>query len=198
MNPYHKEPSFLAINPKGLVPALEHHGKALYESHILLEYLEDAFPAHPAMRPADPYQVAKVRLALAHISTAVVPAFFGTLQAQSLEDQDKGREKLYAALRTLETSFFSSDGPYAQGAEFGLVDASIAPFLVRLYILEEHREFKAADAGGSFEQYVKDVLDRKSVRETTSERDAYRNQLGDAFLPTLETPLTAGVVQDVT
>ena len=32
------------LNPKGLVPAVENNGRAIAESTIILEYLEDAFP----------------------------------------------------------------------------------------------------------------------------------------------------------
>ncbi|KAJ7876127.1 glutathione S-transferase [Mycena olivaceomarginata] len=41
VNPYKKEKHFLDINPKGLVPTVEYHGKALYESLVLCEFFED-------------------------------------------------------------------------------------------------------------------------------------------------------------
>ena len=48
--PYKKGQDFLQVNPLGLVPALEDHGHSLYESDVLVEYLEDRYPAseqHP-------------------------------------------------------------------------------------------------------------------------------------------------------
>lgn len=39
-----KQPEFLAINPRGLVPALTDGDFALYESAAIVEYLEDAYP----------------------------------------------------------------------------------------------------------------------------------------------------------
>lgn len=42
--PYKKEEAFLKVNPLGLVPALEHGGKSLYESDVLVEYIEDLYP----------------------------------------------------------------------------------------------------------------------------------------------------------
>lgn len=44
VNPYHKSEELLSINPRGLVPTVEYEGKALYESSVLLEFLEDVFP----------------------------------------------------------------------------------------------------------------------------------------------------------
>ena len=46
----HLKPEFLKINPRGLVPVLVHDGDPIYESTIILEYLEDAFPQTP-LRP---------------------------------------------------------------------------------------------------------------------------------------------------
>src|SRR5688572_2909685 len=54
-------PAFLAINPKGVVPAIVHDGAAVIESTVILEYLEDAFPERP-LRPAAPLDRAQMRL----------------------------------------------------------------------------------------------------------------------------------------
>jgi len=54
-------PAYLKLNPKGVVPTLEHNGHIVPESSIILEYLEDAFPDH-SLRPKDPHDVARVRL----------------------------------------------------------------------------------------------------------------------------------------
>jgi glutathione S-transferase len=47
------EPWFLTINPEGQVPVLEHEGAIISQSSVILEYLEDAFPDAPPLRPAD-------------------------------------------------------------------------------------------------------------------------------------------------
>lgn len=53
-------PDYLSINPKAVVPALDHAGNIITESSIICEYLEDAFPAHP-LYPADPLARARLR-----------------------------------------------------------------------------------------------------------------------------------------
>lgn len=53
-------PTYLAINPQGLLPVLLHQGKMIYESTIILEYLEEQFPS-PALLPHDPYLRAQIR-----------------------------------------------------------------------------------------------------------------------------------------
>jgi len=55
-----KNPDVLAANPKGQVPVLKHGDLTLYDSTVILEYLEDAFPA-PPLYPSDVRERAKVR-----------------------------------------------------------------------------------------------------------------------------------------
>jgi glutathione S-transferase len=54
-------PQFLAMNPNGVVPALElAPGRFLHESSTICEYLDDVHP-EPPLRPADPYDRAVMR-----------------------------------------------------------------------------------------------------------------------------------------
>jgi glutathione S-transferase len=56
-----KHPDVLAVNPKGQVPVLVDGGLSLYDSTIILEYLEDAYP-EPPLFPDDPAERAQCRL----------------------------------------------------------------------------------------------------------------------------------------
>jgi glutathione S-transferase len=54
-------PEFLAMNPNGVVPALElAPGRFLYESSTICEYLDEIQP-EPPLRPVDPYERALMR-----------------------------------------------------------------------------------------------------------------------------------------
>lgn len=53
-------PDYLAVNPKGMVPALRHDGSIITESTLICEYLEDAFPL-PPLYPAAPLAKVAVR-----------------------------------------------------------------------------------------------------------------------------------------
>ena len=59
-------PEYLAMNPNAVVPTLVHDGRAIIESTVIMEYLEDAFPEHP-LRPADPYYNALARLLMGRL-----------------------------------------------------------------------------------------------------------------------------------
>ncbi len=56
----HLAPRFLALNPDGMVPVLEHEGLVLNESTVINEYLDDRFANRPLM-PADAAGRARVR-----------------------------------------------------------------------------------------------------------------------------------------
>ena len=55
------DPSYLRLNPNAVVPTLVHDGRAIVESNVILEYLDDAFPT-PPLRPAEPADRADMRL----------------------------------------------------------------------------------------------------------------------------------------
>ena len=55
------EPWFVAINPEGQVPVLDHDGFIVTHTTVINEYLEDAFTDAPALRPADPQGKARMR-----------------------------------------------------------------------------------------------------------------------------------------
>lgn len=60
-----KHPAVVAANPKGQVPVLvdgdRHRDLTLFDSTVILEYLEDAWPK-PPLYPADPRERAECRL----------------------------------------------------------------------------------------------------------------------------------------
>ncbi|KDQ50916.1 hypothetical protein JAAARDRAFT_41703 [Jaapia argillacea MUCL 33604] len=171
VNPYKKEKHFLAINPKGLVPAIEYKGQALYESLILSEFLEDAYPEYtPRLLPSDPFQKAQVRLQIDYIGKNVIPAFMRTVQAQQIEKQQEGLKDLYAGLKQVSERV---KGPFFLGEEFSLADVALAPWVVRDYIVAEHRGYKREEVGGGWKEYAEHIEKRESVLKTTSESQHY-------------------------
>lgn len=54
-------PEYRKLNPNAVVPTLVHDDKVIIESTLIIEYLDEAFPAPPLM-PRDPYRRAQARL----------------------------------------------------------------------------------------------------------------------------------------
>jgi maleylpyruvate isomerase len=67
-----KSDSYLALNPQGLVPALEVDGAVLTQSPAILEWLEEAHPAPPLL-PADLIDRAHVRAMAALVGCDIHP-----------------------------------------------------------------------------------------------------------------------------
>jgi glutathione S-transferase len=55
------DPAFVAVNPEGQVPVVDHDGAIITHTTVIAEYLEDAFPDTPSLRPADPLGAARMR-----------------------------------------------------------------------------------------------------------------------------------------
>lgn len=145
---------------------MEYRGTALYESLVLCEFFEDAFPDHkPHLLPSDPVARAQVRIWVDHVSKAFVPAFHRLLQSQEKDKQDAARQELYEATRTLMEKV---KGPYFLGEEFSLADVSIAPFILRDYVLAEHRDYKRSEVNEAWVKYAGIVENRDTVVRTMS------------------------------
>lgn len=67
-----KTQAYRALNPQGLVPALEVDGDVLTQSPAILEWIEETWPT-PALLPADPIERAKVRAFCAVIGCDIHP-----------------------------------------------------------------------------------------------------------------------------
>jgi glutathione S-transferase len=129
---------YLDINPIGRVPTLVlDDGRALPESEVICEYLEDAFP-DPPLRPADPWARARVRLISRlcdfYLVMAMVPLF--NASARSRKTWDAGR--IAAALAEVETAlgyveaYIGAEG-YAVGAKLTVADGALLPQLILAY-----------------------------------------------------------------
>ena len=59
--PEHLEPWYVKLNPVGVVPTLDHDGRIVIESNIIMEYLDELQPK-PSLRPDDLWERAQMRL----------------------------------------------------------------------------------------------------------------------------------------
>lgn len=70
----HKQPEYLAVNPRGKVPAIVDGGARLYESAAIVEYLEDAYPdSGERLFPRAPADRALVRRKICEADSYLAP-----------------------------------------------------------------------------------------------------------------------------
>ena len=119
----------LDLNPYNSVPTLVDRDLVLYDSRVIIEYLDERFP-HPPLMPVDPVTRAQFRLALYRIEKD-----WYSLAEDIAAGGD--RKPVARAVRALEESILSSVDIFAAkkfflSDEFSLVDCTIAPILWRL------------------------------------------------------------------
>jgi RNA polymerase-associated protein len=119
----------LDLNPYQSVPTLVDRDLVLYDSRVIIEYLDERFP-HPPLMPVDPVARAQFRVALYRIERDWYSL------AQQISDLTD-RKTAQHARKVLRDSILASADvfkakPYFLSDEFSLVDATIAPILWRL------------------------------------------------------------------
>lgn len=143
VNPYHKEESLLKLNPRGLVPTLQYDNKPLYESTVICEFLEEAYPDHgPKLLPEDVYERARTRIWTDFVTSRIIPAFHRFLQFQPISDKEGLEEKRQEFLSKLKefVNEMHLQGPFFLGSQPSLVDFVIAPWIVSTALtpMDEH------------------------------------------------------------
>ncbi|HXG53609.1 MAG TPA: maleylacetoacetate isomerase [candidate division Zixibacteria bacterium] len=131
-------PSYRAVNPQGLVPALEDGGRVLIQSLAIIEYLEERYP-RPPLLPRDPADRALVRAMALVIACEVHPIqnlrvlnFLRDRFHHSDEEVNAwARHWIDLGLSTLETMVVSvpSRGSFCFGGAPTMADICLIPQL---------------------------------------------------------------------
>lgn len=120
---------FLAISPNGKVPVLKVDDTPIFESAVILEYLDETTEG-PRLLASDPVERARQRMWISYISAVMSKGW----QFQAAGDEAKARalaEELRGHFAEL-TKQLPEGGPYWGGDTYTMVDAAIAPILQRL------------------------------------------------------------------
>lgn len=204
INPYKKDPSFLALNPRGLVPTLavprkSDNGssgttveqKPLFESTVICEYLDEAHSGGAfdggRMLPQEPYEKARARLWIDHITTRIIPSFYKLLQhtPEKPFTLDEARAELHKHIRSfVQEARPAEEGPWFLGRDFSLVDVMLAPWAKRLWLVDHYKEggtgIPTPGSGGDDEEvwarwkvWFDAIRERPSVQQTWSDDDVY-------------------------
>ncbi|KAF2087177.1 glutathione transferase omega-1 [Saccharata proteae CBS 121410] len=187
VNPYHKPDSLLKLNPRGLVPTLQYDNKPLYESTVIAEFLEDAYPQNePRLLPKDPYDKARMKIWSDFVTSRVIPSWHRFLQFQpgggeGEEGLERVRKEMLGYLREF-TAEMDKEGPFWAGKEPSMIDFVIAPWVVRSWVFDHFKggsgipkegESGDDDVWKRWRKYASAIENRKSVKETTSEKEHY-------------------------
>jgi len=116
------------LNPYNSVPTLVDRDLILYNSQIIMEYLDERFP-HPPLLPVYPVARARSRLMMYRIDRDWC-SLVKKIQENEGEIADQARKELKDGLMAVLPLF--GDFPYFMSEEFSLIDCYLAPILWRL------------------------------------------------------------------
>jgi len=127
-DPSNPPEDLLELNPTGVSPTLIERELVLYDSRIIMEYLDERFP-HPPLHQMDPVSRANARMVIKRIDQDWYQLLDEILYS--------GEKKSARAKKMLKESILSSAPvfaarPYFMCDEFSLIDCAIAPLLWRL------------------------------------------------------------------
>ncbi|SEK60962.1 stringent starvation protein SspA [Halomonas daqiaonensis] len=151
------------LNPYNSVPTLLDRDLVLYESKVMMEYLDERFP-HPPLLPVYPVARAKSRLWMHRIEREWCP-LVDQIQSGAKKDVEKARKELRESLVGISPIF--EDMPYFMSEEFTLVDCCLAPILWRLPAL-------------GIELPEKQVKPLMSYMERLFDRDGFKAALSES------------------
>ncbi|MGB2375031.1 MAG: glutathione S-transferase N-terminal domain-containing protein [Porticoccaceae bacterium] len=119
----------LEANPYGTLPTLVDRDLALYESKVVMEYLDERFP-HPPLLPVYPVARAQSRLWIHRIEKDWCTLVDGILANPDGKKAEALRKEFKESLISISDIFIEM--PYFMSEEFTLVDCCLAPMLWRL------------------------------------------------------------------
>ncbi len=153
----------LELNPNGTSPTFIERDLVLYDSRIIMEYLDERFP-HPPLHQMDPVSRANARMIIKRIDEDWYDQLAKILSS--------GEKKASQAKKILRESILSAEPvfaakPYFMSDEFSLIDCTIAPLLWRLPSI-------GIDVTGSSEviaAYTQRVFNRPAFKRSLSDAE---------------------------
>ena len=139
IHPVKRPPRLRELNPTNRVPVLEVDGRAIRESSVICEYLEEAYP-DPPLWPADAALRGWARGWTRYIDDELNTNYFLGMRKQSFGKDDADPEDIVARLHgrlplrfaSLEAVLGEHGGPWLCGEQFTLADVAAMPLAVRL------------------------------------------------------------------
>ena len=152
----------IALNPYVSLPTLIDRELVLYDSRVIVEYLDERYP-HPPLMPVSPVDRAKLRLGLATLERDIVEHAVALDLVLGTRSENAHRKKLKSLLVSSADlfgmqQFFLSD-------DFTIVDCVIAPILWRLDLFG----IELSDAHKPITTYMERIFSRKTFKESLTE-----------------------------
>ncbi|SQH75129.1 stringent starvation protein A [Shewanella benthica] len=152
----------IELNPYNTVPTLVDRELVLYNSRIIMEYLDERFP-HPPLMPVYPVSRGQTRLMMHRIEHD----WYSLVdRIRSGDRADAARKELQESLTAIAPVF--TEMPFFMAEEFGLADCYLGPLLWRLPVLGIELDNRAAK---EVKAYMTRLFDRESFKASLTETE---------------------------
>jgi glutathione S-transferase len=154
---------FLKISPLGKTPVLQVGDAAIFESAVILEYLEETEPK--PLHPADPLRRAEHRGWIEFGSTVLndIAGLYSALDEAAFKAK---AAQLEARFARLEARVLAS--PWFDGEDFSLVDAVFGPVFRYFDVFDEIGDFGILSHKPKLARWRASLASRPSVRAAVS------------------------------
>ncbi len=153
----------LELNPTGASPTLIERDLVLYDSRIIMEYLDERFP-HPPLHQMDPVSRANSRMLIKRIDQdwyQLLDEILNSGEKKSARAKKMLKESLISASPVFEAQ------PYFMSNEYSLIDCAMAPLLWRLPSLG----IDINALGSAIKDYADRLFSRQAFQESLSEAE---------------------------
>ena len=152
----------IALNPYASIPTLTDRELVIYDSGVIIEYLDERYP-HPPLMPVSPVDRAKIRLALVSLEADIVSTAIELDAALGSRNENSLRKKLKSMLNA-SLDLFSSN-KYFLNDELTVIDCVLAPILWRL----EYFGIPLGKEQKAITDYMERVFSRETFQNSLSE-----------------------------
>ena len=154
---------FLAISPLGKTPVLQVGDVPIFESAVILEYLEETQPKR--LHPADPVRRAEHRAWIEFGSAVLndIAGFYAAADEATFEARTVRLEQRFARLETR-----LAGSPWFDGDSFSLVDAVFGPVFRYFDVFDDIADFGILAGKPKLQRWRKGLAVRPSVRTAVS------------------------------
>ena len=156
----------LEANPYGTLPTLVDRDLALYESKVIMEYLDERFP-HPPLLPVYPVARAQSRLWIYRIENDWCKLVDTIIANPETKKSQAARKEFKESIVGISDIF--TEMPFFMSEEFTLVDCCLAPILWRLPQLDI--SLPSTRQTKPLTDYLDRLFERESFQESLTDQE---------------------------
>jgi len=170
IDPAHIPEDVLLASPYGTLPALIERDLKIYDTLVMIEFLDERYP-YPPLMPVDPVQRASARQTLNYIRKEWEPHIQLIVSGEEKKGVEKARKVLREEFIKLTPAF--QHKPYFMSDDYTVVDITLSVIFWRLNVLG----IDIPKSNKALFEYAKRMYQRESFRDSLTDLELEMNEL---------------------